>query len=366
MHPRRELEHLAAVHLHSAALGIVEVRASRCPGSQRWTPPAPSAPSSKPRKPPCVDRLQHDRAGAVAEEDERRAVRPSRGSSRARRRRRRAPARASPAASIAVGLRDRVHEAGAAGREVVGGGFAGAQRVGDERRRRREHHVGRHRRDDHEVEVAAARRPPRSSAARAAGSAMSVSASSLVAMRRSRMPVRSRIHSSEVSTYVREVVVRDDALRHVHAEAGDRRSGRRSPGRSRQRSTAKVSVAARRQLVADVRRRLAAADRPAHAARSRSVSVEHVARHDDALEAAVVDAGEEARSCRGSPPRRARRPRPPAPSPRRSARRASPAGRGSARQNHSSAASPLARDDTRGPARARAPRRGGGTVRGAG
>ena len=44
--------------------------------------------------------------------------------------------------------------------------------------------------------------PACSSASRAAGSAMSVSASSSAAMRRSRMPVRSMIHSSDVSTSV--------------------------------------------------------------------------------------------------------------------------------------------------------------------
>ena len=48
--------------------------------------------------------------------------------------------------------------------------------------------------------MSAASTPASSSAARAAGSAMSVSASSSAAIRRSRIPVRSRIHSSEVST----------------------------------------------------------------------------------------------------------------------------------------------------------------------
>ncbi len=43
--------------------------------------------------------------------------------------------------------------------------------------------------------------PASASAARAAGSARSESACSSVAMRRSRIPVRSMIHSSDVSTY---------------------------------------------------------------------------------------------------------------------------------------------------------------------
>ena len=51
---------------------------------------------------------------------------------------------------------------------------------------------------------------------------MSVSASSSAAIRRSRIPVRSRIHSSFVSTSFDELVVRQDALRHVAPEARDR------------------------------------------------------------------------------------------------------------------------------------------------
>ncbi len=50
--------------------------------------------------------------------------------------------------------------------------------------------------------MSAASTPALASASRAAGSAMSVSASSGAAKRRSRMPVRSTIHSSEVSTIV--------------------------------------------------------------------------------------------------------------------------------------------------------------------
>src|SRR5688572_8212339 len=49
--------------------------------------------------------------------------------------------------------------------------------------------------------ISLASTPASASAARAAGSAMSVSASSSVAILRSRMPVRSMIHSSDVSTY---------------------------------------------------------------------------------------------------------------------------------------------------------------------
>ena len=49
--------------------------------------------------------------------------------------------------------------------------------------------------------IEAASTPAFAIAAIAAGAAMSVSASSFVAKRRSRMPVRSTIHSSVVSTY---------------------------------------------------------------------------------------------------------------------------------------------------------------------
>ena len=112
--------------------------------------------------------------------------------------------------------------------------------------------------------------------ARAAGSAMSEIASSVAAMRRSRMPVRSRIHSSEVSTSVASSSFVTHALGHVAAEPGDRDRGAVRARRSR-RSTAKVSVAAHGELAADRRARLAAADRTAHRL-DLAREVEHVAR----------------------------------------------------------------------------------------
>ena len=100
-HASRELEDLAAVHLHEllrilelprAAAGQPEVRAA---GAVRAELEAEEA--------ALVDRLHHDGAGAVAEQHDASSGRSSRGSSRARRRRPRAPAsrarrRASPCA----------------------------------------------------------------------------------------------------------------------------------------------------------------------------------------------------------------------------------------------------------------------------
>ena len=122
------------------------------PGSQRFAPPAPSAPSSNPRKPRSGDRLHDDGARAVAEEHERRAVLPvedareqvAADDERALR---------EPAGEHPVRLGERVHEAGASGREVVGGRIGRTEPVGEDRARRRERHVGRDGRDDQQVDV---------------------------------------------------------------------------------------------------------------------------------------------------------------------------------------------------------------------
>src|SRR3990170_3405978 len=133
--------------------------------------------------------------------------------------------------------------------------------------------------------------PASSSASRAAGSAMSLSASSLLAILRSRMPVRSWIHSSEVSTYCarssfvttragtwtpRPVMpILTPSVRPITSALHGKGQG--GPGR---------------QLVADVRGRSAATDGTPDLFDFARQS-EHVARHHDALEAAVVDPGEE-------------------------------------------------------------------------
>ena len=127
---------------------------------------------------------------------------------------------------------------------------------------------------------------------------------------------------------LRQLVVRDAPAPARAAEARDPDPG--AVGGADHRSTAKVRVprAASSSPTCAV-----ALPRPIG---PRTASISHVSVSSSpgstiALEAAVVDAGEEARSCRGSPPRRAPPRRRPAPSPRRSAPRASPAGRGSDR-----------------------------------
>ena len=116
-------------------------------------PPPPSAPSSKPRNPPLDDRLHHDRAGAVAEEHERRAVVPvedlreqvATDDERLL---------GEPRRQHAVRLRDRVHEAGAAGEQVVGGRVSASPSVSASKRGRgREQHVRRDGGADHEIDL---------------------------------------------------------------------------------------------------------------------------------------------------------------------------------------------------------------------
>ena len=107
---------------------------------------------------------------------------------------------ARPAASSPVALNERVHEAGAAGREVVRGRIGAAELVGEQRGRRRKVHVGRDGRDDDQVDVLGReRRPARAPAARRARARSDI-ASPSAAMRRSLIPVRAVIHSSDVST----------------------------------------------------------------------------------------------------------------------------------------------------------------------
>jgi hypothetical protein len=101
------------------------------PGYQRLSPPPPS-PRARTEEAAVVDRLHHDRTGAVPEQHERRAVFPvedlrehvaadDEGASR------------KPRHEHRVRLRDGVHESRAAGEEVVGSGTRHAERVGEER-----------------------------------------------------------------------------------------------------------------------------------------------------------------------------------------------------------------------------------------
>ena len=187
------------------------------PGSQRCSPPPPSAPSSKPgsrpRRPARARRRRRRRRRGRAS-----SGRSSRGSSRARRRRRQAPS-SRAGGDHRVGLREGVDETRAAGEKVVGAAF-GRRQVAEERGRRREHHVRRDRGDDDQVDLlgldacALERRPRRRQRQVRHGL-------SCAAIRRSLMPVRSMIHSSEVSTSS-ELGVVEHAVGHVGAEAGDR------------------------------------------------------------------------------------------------------------------------------------------------
>ena len=132
--------------------------------------------------------------------------------------------------------------------------------------------------------------PARSSAWRAAGSAMSVSASSSVAKRRSWMPVRSTIHSSVVSTIVASSSFVTTFAGHVHAEPGD--PDPRAVRLADHCSTAKVRVPRTASSPSTVARALPRPIGPRTCSSAHS-SVELVAGRDDALEAHVVDAGEE-------------------------------------------------------------------------
>ena len=137
--------------------------------------------------------------------------------------------------------------------------------------------------------------PAISSARRHAGSAMSVSASSSRAIRRSRMPVRSMIHSSFVSTSVESSSFVSTRSGTWQPEPRDRdRDAVRLPDHvlSAPAPTAKVSVPAHGELAVDGRLHLAAADWAAHGLHV-ALERQHVAGPHDALEANVVDAGEE-------------------------------------------------------------------------
>ena len=128
---------------------------------------------------------------------------------------------------------------------------------------------------------------------RAGGSARSDIASSGAAIRRSRMPVRSMIHSSEVSTSSGELVVRDHAVGHVAAEPGDRIRGRPFvvPITLASR-TAKVSVPRTASSPSTVARALPRPTGPRTLSSSHSSCSSSPGPHDP-LEAHVVDAGEE-------------------------------------------------------------------------
>ena len=99
-----------------------------------------------------LDALEHDGSGAVAEQHARRAVAPVEDARQhVSTDHQRAVGQAG--GDHPVGLRERVHEARAAGQEVVGGSGRRAELVREQRARGRKHRVRRHRRHDDQVEV---------------------------------------------------------------------------------------------------------------------------------------------------------------------------------------------------------------------
>ena len=146
---RRELEHLAAVHLHElvrvlevarAAARQPEVLAAAAVGAQLEA-----------EKAALLDPLDHDRARSVAEQNERGAVGPvedlGQDVTADHERPLREARRDHP-----VCLGERVHEPRAAGEQVVGRRIGHSERVREQRRAGREHHVRRHRRNDDQVD----------------------------------------------------------------------------------------------------------------------------------------------------------------------------------------------------------------------
>ena len=289
------------------------------PGSQRCSPPPPSAPELEAEEAAVVDALEHDRPGAVAEEHERRAVRPSRGSSRARRRRRRAPsAPARPRASRRPG-RSRTRS-----RCSRRGGRRPRRRASRARRPGARSVVGNIMSG---VTVAQMSRSissglvPASLERGACGRQRDVGQRLVLARRtgargcpcarRSTRPTCRRAAPARRSS--------DHALGHVHAEAGDPDPPSVGRCRSRRPVHGEGERAADGELAVDGRARLALADRAAHRLEI-ALQRQLVAGAHDPLEADVVDAGEERDLARGSPPRTARRRRRPARAPRPSSR----------------------------------------------
>ena len=319
-HAGRELEDLAPVHLSGTARWPSRRCASRCPGSGARAPPEPSAPSSKPRKPPSstcssttapapspkstsVERSvqSSDPREDVAADDERPLGEPGR--------------------DRRVRLGERVHEAGAARREVVGRRIAAPEL----RRRRAPPSPGT---PCPGVIVAtmirsrsrARRRPPARAPARAAGSARSDIASCSAAIRRSRIPVRVADPLVGGVDDLRELVVRHAPARARSKPRPVIETGR--PGRAADHSRAhrEGQRSANRELAVD--RRPAPCPCPIGPAHRLDLAeqLERLAGPDDPLEADVVDAGEEDEPAARSRAARAPRPRRTGRAPRPSSR----------------------------------------------
>ena len=217
-HAGRELEHLAAVHLHEP-LGILE-QPRAAPGQPQATASRPVGPKLEAEEASVLGRLEHDGSCAVAEEHERRAVAPvedlrehvatdhQRTLGEAGREHR-------------VGLGNRVHESGAAGRQVVRRRVGHPELVGEQRGRRRKRHVGRDRRDDQQVD--GRRVDTRHLEGANAGGQRDVGHRLLGLGDPALADARARddpfVGGVDELT---QIVVRHDPLGHVAAEAGDR------------------------------------------------------------------------------------------------------------------------------------------------
>ena len=171
-------------------------------------------------------RLQHDRAGAVAEQHAGGAVGPVEdareglGADHQR-------ALVGAGAQQAVGGGEPVDEARADRLQIEGRAVGDAEPGLDRDRAGRKGVVGRRGREHDQidrlrVDVGAGERRLRRMQWRDRRSA-----SPVAAMWRSRMPVRCTIHSSEVSTVAREFLVGEDALRQIAAAAENNRTQRR-------------------------------------------------------------------------------------------------------------------------------------------
>ena len=239
-------------------------------------------------EPALLDRLHHDRARAVAEEDERRAVvevedlreHVAADDERAAR---------EPGGEHPVRLRDRVDEAGAPGEQVVRRGVGHPELVGEQRGAGREHHVRRHRRAEDEVDrrrldARALERLPRRGERDVGQRLLLGREAPLADARALDDPLVRRVDE------LREVVVRHDLRRHVHAETGD--PDPRAVRFADHCSTANVRVPRTASSPSTVARALPRPIGP-RTVLERALERQLVAGPHDALEAHVVDAGEE-------------------------------------------------------------------------
>ena len=202
----RELEDLVAAHLEEVVARLRRLRrspaaASRTAGTIMVSAPVPSAPISPSRILPWPGKRREDGgAGGVAEQDARRAVLVVHDAAHALGADRRARGSNWPLATSDRAVKSAVTKPEQAAFRSNAAALREAERALHEARGRRDEVVGRHRRDDDEVDVRrrdlrrprARGGPPRCTGPRSLRPA--------AAMRRSRIPVRVKIHSSLVST----------------------------------------------------------------------------------------------------------------------------------------------------------------------